>query len=129
MGQKRIDELPAAANALSTDVVPVVKAADGVTYKLTVAQILSLAASGDLGFYIRFGSVTADIAGTEINFTTIHGAPFSDTNYVFIPWGMKNGGNVDVEIGTTDEGSKEAAAITVYPAADGTTVYYLAVGT
>lgn len=128
MATKRIDQLTALLSPIAADIMPVVSSVDGKTYKLTIAQILSLGLSGELGFFIRFGAIAADTGGAEINFTSVFGAPFSNANYAFIPFGQKDGGNVEVELGVTDDNTKTANIMTVYPAADGTTVYFLAIG-
>jgi hypothetical protein len=133
MSRKRIDELTSIPVPATADVVPVVDVTTGITYKLTIQQILALGLSGSLGFYIRFGAVVASETGTKVDFVALFGDPFTNTDYAFIPYGIKNGGNVDVEIASTDDSRDDGLLKTVsetyvYPAEDDTTVYFIAIG-
>ena len=115
--------LLSAAEKSDEDYLPIVDASVGITKRITVAALLSRLIAG-LDVAIQVGAVTADNVGTPIVFD----AAFTDPDYAFIPFGVKDGGNIAVSIGTVALGTRSVSGITVYPASDGTKVYYIAIG-
>lgn len=72
---------------------------------------------------IQRGTVTANSAGTFIPFDVPYvGEYYFDAN------GQKSGAKVDVVYGNATDGTMAAGGCTVYPAEDGTTVKWIAVG-
>ena len=95
----------------------------GTLKKITVDTLLSR--TGGVGnVHLEFDGILAQNVGTQVVFDF----PFESTDYVFIPFGVKAGAAVIVSIGEVSDGSKTAALMTVYPAVDDTTVYFLAMG-
>jgi hypothetical protein len=129
MGKKKIHELPAIPFLNVSDLLPVDRATDFKTFKATIQQIITVGLTGTLSYKIKFGGVDSLMSGTVIDFADGDpGFVFANTNYAVIPIGIKNGGNVNVDLGTVADGSKGVSSIMVYPAADDTIVWYIAIG-
>lgn len=119
-------QLLSATEKSDEDYLPIVDASVGVTKRITIATLLSGVIAGLKNVQIQVGAITANNIGTPVTFDAAFA--FADADYAFIPFGVKDGGNIAVSIGTVALGTRSVTGITVYPAVDGTKVYYIAIG-
>ena len=74
---------------------------------------------------VQYGQTTGDSTGVVINFAT----PYTTTSYSVIAYGFDSLNTpVVVTTGSVGGGDKAVGSITLYPAVDGTTINWIAIG-
>ena len=122
MGQKTPDQLLTLdRNTISNDDLLVVFDVSTLQLKTIKRSELTL---GGGGAVIRWGQIVLDSVGGEVTFSE----PFTALTYTVTPVGEKSGAPVTITLGTTTLGTKTLTSIWMYPAEDGTTINYIAVG-